>query len=155
VTTFPEFAAKMGRLPDELAQASRVGVGRAALHVTTDVRAEIRAVTGGDMRLSGVGLRGARVGARYSVKGTQNPTALIRATGPIQLIERDTQPHGIRPRRRRVKALKFADGGFYAHSWHPGTRGKHPFQKGVAKAAPDTGRIFQTEIDNAMKKVMR
>lgn len=153
------FAASMGRMPQLLNEAQATGVRKAALHTTQKVRAEIRSATGGSMRLSGVGKRGAKVGARFDVKGSTNPTALIRANGPIQLIERDTSAHTILPRsgrrgkgRRRLrgaKALKIG-GRFAASAQHPGTRGKHPFAEGVDAAKGDTGPIFQAEVRRAL-----
>jgi hypothetical protein len=164
-----DLAASAKRVADSMEGTQTRAVHKAALHTVRLVRAEIRAATG-DMRLSGVGRKGARVGAKYDVMGTRNPTALIKATGPMQLIERNTSPHGIQPRGYRVskrwlnavakgklaadsdpvylgggKALKFG-GGFYRRAMHPGTRGQHPFRRGVDRAAPDTPRIFQREI---------
>lgn len=62
----------------------------------------IAAVVGSDMKLSGVNQRkgrpgGVRVGVRYSVKVSANRkvTSLMRATGPLQLVERDTDPRVI------------------------------------------------------------
>jgi hypothetical protein len=159
-----DLAASAARTADALQGAQAQGVRRAAVYATTMIRNEIRSATG-DMRLSGVGRKGARVGARFDVKGTRNPTALIRATGPLHLIERDTGPHSIYPkgqtfattrkgnvrRRGTSRALKIGEG-YAAYAEHPGTRGKHPFQKGVAKAAPETPRIFQREVRAAIAK---
>jgi hypothetical protein len=149
-----DLAASAKRTADALPQAQARGVQKAALHTTRLIRAEIRSVTG-DMRLSGVGKRGARVGAKFDIVGATNPTALITATGPIQLIERDVRAHNIRPRgrtktargrtRKGKKALTIG-GGLYSSAAHPGTRGQHPFEHGVNKAAPDTPRIFQQEV---------
>lgn len=152
--TMMDFAADCARFPGELQKAQARGVQRSALHVTRSVRDEIRAVTG-DMRLSGVGLRGARVGARYDIKGTVNPTALIRATGPLHLIERDTRPHEIKRRKRRgKKALRLADGRFVSGAvQHPGTRGKRPFAKGVDATKESAPRVFDAEIQRAMREV--
>jgi hypothetical protein len=150
------------RLPEELQKAQKRGVNAAAFHVTSAIRDEIRAATG-DMKLSGVGARGAKVGARYNVKGTVNPTAIIRASGPLQLIERDTAPHAIIPRGKRRgkrgtllkgrKAMYFDDQ-FRAAVMHPGTRGKHPFEKGYLRSAPHAGAIFDAEIQNMIVRVL-
>ena len=159
-----DLAASAARTADALQGAQAQGVRRAAIYATTMIRSEIRSATG-DGRLSGVGRKGARVGARFDVKGTRNPTALIRATGPLHLVERDTSPHSIYPkgrtfsttrkgnvrRRGTTRALKIGDG-FAAYAEHPGTRGKHPFEKGVRKAAPETPRIFQREVRAAFAR---
>lgn len=159
-----------------LNEAQRRGVQVAALEVTNTVRAEIRKVAGVDMRLSGAGRggKGAKVGARYDIKGSTNPTALVRANGPIQLVERDTRPHvivsrsrfvargGLRVRqgrrsaagrRLRGKAALTIGGSLRAWAMHPGTKGQRPFGRGVEKSAPKTPRIFQDEIDKRLRMV--
>jgi len=142
-------------LPGALERAQLQGVQQSALFVTRGIRDEIRSVTG-DMRLSGVGARGARVGAKYDVKGTTNPTAIISATGPLQLIERRTNPHPISNRRRsKKKALKMADGGFAKSAMHPGTPAKRPFAKGVSRTADRTGVIFDEAVQGAIRAVLR
>jgi len=148
-----DLAASAGAAAAALKVAQKVGVRKAALMTTNEIRGTIRSATG-DMRLSGVGKRGARVGAKFDIKGSTNPTALITATGPMQLIERDTSPHRI-PRARGGRARRryvVVDGHPYASANHPGTRGKRPFGKGVAKAAPHTGAIFQREIRSAIDR---
>lgn len=165
------------QLGPELQAAQTRGIRQGALAVTTAIRAEIRADTG-DMRLSGVGRRGARVGARFDVKGTVNPTAIVTATGPLHLIERSTQPHPITPRGRRVskrwqnaaakgkadpskpiylagaKALHF-DGRFSMSAQHPGTGAKRPFARGVARSKDRPAIILDQEIQNAIRRVLR
>jgi len=149
-----DFAAACARFPEELQRAQRRGVQRSALHVTGEIRHEIRVATGGDMRLSGVGRRGARVGAKYDVKGDVNPTALIVATGPMQLLEHDTAPHEIRPRRRGMKVLKLPNG-YVPKVRHPGTRGKRPFAKGASKGAVRSAEKFNEAIEDAMRRSFR
>ena len=128
---------------DALAKAQRRGVSKAALHVTKRARANTRTATGGDMRLSGVGRRGARLGVRYDVKGRINPSALIRVTGPYHLAEHDTSAHDIpRANRRRKKILKFPDGGYARTARHPGSRGRQPFARAVAATRGDVPRII-------------
>lgn len=150
-----DFAADCARFPGALEKAQARGVRRAALHVTRAVRGEIRAATNGDMEMSGVGVRGVRVGARYDVRGTVNPTAMIRATGPLHLIERDTRPREIKTRKRRgKKALRLADGRFVTGTvQHPGTKGKRPFAKGVDATKESAPRVFDAEIQRAMREV--
>lgn len=140
-------------LPGELARAQQRGIRAGALAVTRSIRAETAQATGGDSRLSGVGRRGARVGARYDVKGVTNPTALIRATGPFQLIEHDTSAHPIRPRRRRRGGrLRLADGSFRAGVRHPGTRAKRPFARGVTRAQSEPGKALDRAVQDAIKR---
>jgi len=159
LTTLGDVATMAARLPAELSKAQHRGVQQAALVVTTGIRQEIRLSSGGDMRLSGVGARGVKVGARYDIKGTTNPTAIIRATGPLHLIERKTGPHSIprvgRRRRRRIRVLKFADGTYARSANHPGTPAKKPFEKGYIKTRDQAGVKFDLEVQKAIRVVLR
>lgn len=172
---FDRMITSVAQTGPALQDAQARGVRAAALEATTLIRAEIRKASGGDMRLSGAARngKGAKVGAGFDIKGSTNPTALIRAYGPIQLIERDTAPHlimarsrfvirgGVRVRqgrrsaagrRLRGKAALTIGGGFYASAQHPGTKGKRPFARGAERAAPLTPRLFQAEIDKGLRK---
>jgi hypothetical protein len=146
-----DLSASVGATAAALRVAQKVGVQKAALHMTTSIRTEITMATG-DGRLSGVGRRGAKVGAGFDVKGSVDPTALIKPKGPLWLVENDTGAHRI-PRSRSRRARRryvVIDGHPYASARHPGTRGKHPFRKGVGKTRDDTPRIFQHEVRKAV-----
>lgn len=151
--TMLDFAASCAATPDALQKAQLKGVRKAALFVTKTIRLEIRNATGGDSRLSGVGKNGARVGARYDVKGKVNPTAIINATGQLHFIEHDMKPHDITPKKRSGKKAVRTPYGAYRKVQHPGTKAKRPFAKGVQKAAPKTTDIFNEEIVKAMAKL--
>lgn len=162
MTTLGDVAKFASSLPKELHWAQTRGVRKGALLVTTAMRQEVKLAVGSDSRMSGVGGRGAKIGARYDVRGERNPTAIIRATGPAHLIERDTEPHEIRPRRRRGRgratqrrALRFANGGFAASAIHPGTRGKRPFEKAYLRTRGKTGAVYDAEIQRAITKAMK
>ena len=153
-----DLAVSLGRLPDAVQRGELAGVRRAALHVTRTIREEIRLVAGADMRLSGVGIRGARVGAGYDVKGRVNPTAIISARGPLHLGDRDTSAHEIRPRsryRRGKKALRLPGGLIRASAQHPGTRGRHPFARGVARTANAVVGIYEEQIWRQIRGAFR
>lgn len=150
--SFGEFAVKLATFTAELSPSMIVATNKAALHITNSVRDQVRADSGGDMRLSGVGLRGARVGARYDVKGIGNPTALVRATGPMQLLERDTSAHVILPRRRRGKRAILTPDGPRRSAHHPGTSGKRTWSKAVERVVDDVPRIYQAELRNQLRK---
>lgn len=149
------FATAMAGLPGRIDKANRIAVNRSALAITADVRAAILASTG-DSRLSGVGRSGAKVGARYDVKGAGNPTALIRATGPLHLIERPTSAHPIRPRaRRRRRSTRppalVVNGHPYASVDHPGSRRpSRPWERGTNSGIPKAVRIFADEQWSAL-----
>jgi hypothetical protein len=81
-------------------------------------------------RLRGVGTDGAAVGVRVLYSARPSPRGAIAAKGPLHLIEFDNRPHRIVP--KRGSALSFG-GRAVASVAHPGTKGKHPFGKGIAE----------------------
>ena len=153
---------------------ARQGVQKAALVATTAARASIAAGSGGDSALSNVGRQGgAKVGARFDVKGTQNPSALIRATGPLHLLDNPTKPHTIVPRGLKKGRSRASRGDFYNALFgggsgfgsakplrtpygpryrvqHPGTRGKRTFWRGIDAARPLVPLTFRTEVSRQM-----
>lgn len=152
-----QLAGKIAKAAASLSEAERAGVRAAALTATRIIRGEIRSVVSSG-RLSGVGRRGARVGARFDVwKSAKDPSALVRATGPLHLVENDTAPHKITPRRRRGRrrALRLADGGFARSVNHPGTKGRSPFARGAANAAAPAAAAFRQEISKMIGRVFR
>lgn len=100
-----ELGGKLAAMAREVAD-NRDAVGAAALAIKDTTLPLVRAATGGDGKLSGVGRNGAKVGVRYDVRGTVNATALIRATGPAQLVERDVKPHFVFPRKARAEGVR-------------------------------------------------
>lgn len=153
--TLSQFAARTRSFGPDLQANLRRGINAAALHTKRSVEAEMSAAGLGGKRLSGVGARGARIGARYDVKGTDNPVALVRATGPFHLIERSTKPHRIAPKKRRrgqgKRAMAIPGVGPRASAQHPGTRAKHPFAKGVERARPGVRRIIGESVMKAIR----
>lgn len=147
---------KMAMLGASLAAADVVAVVEGAKAITEMTRTSIRAVAPSG-RLRGVGKKGAAVGARYDVKGK---TATVQATGPVQLIERDTKAHTEGP---KVKSKGKGKGGKRALSWgggdfasavvsHPGTKGKHPFAKGIEAGTPAAETLIRNRYVNAARK---
>jgi hypothetical protein len=148
-----KFAGQCAAFSGEMVKAEKVGVRKVALGLTTVVRARTNAVASGG-RLSGVGRRGAKIGAKYEILG--NGTAIVKATGPYQLIERDTAGHG-EPRgsRRKKRVLSIPGVGFRRSVHHPGTRGKHTFERAVAEWAPEAPRVFQREVAAGITRAFR
>lgn len=140
-----ELGLKLRKAGGAIDGAAKDGVRKAALLVKTSVVSEM----GGVKSLRGVGRKGARIGVRFDVKGTGNPTALVRATGPFHLLERDTKPHEITPKRKQ--ALKIGRG-FASSVWHPGTRGKHPWEKGINHAKPLVPRVMADEQFRSLRR---
>lgn len=155
-------------LPD-----NRAAINAAALAVKDVTTPLVRAATGGDMKLSGVGRKGgAKVGVRYDVKGTRNATAIVKATGPAHLVERDVKPHPVASRyaprkigRTRAARLQgIAAGGATGVGWNRravisfngregkafaryavnsgGSKGRHPFERGFAKGARISPEVY-------------
>jgi len=144
-----EYATKM-RLAQEAASSNpRVSVPASALLAKRLVSARAPA------RLRNVGKKGRILGVRYTVShGDHESKALVFVTGPFQLIERGTKPHPI-PKLKNSGKSRAANpvfgpafGGVNMKKivstpygprrmvWHPGTKGQHPFEKGVAEAQP-------------------
>jgi hypothetical protein len=185
VNDITSFARQVSGFTGRLDAVAKTAVDKSALHVTNEIRGRIRSATGGSMRLSGVGKRGARVGARYTVKNHEGShSALVTAEGPLQLIERNTKAHGEMPKgvgkvtgrktkesrhaaKQNLYSALFGGGGFagtkplrtpYGPRYrvnHPGTKGKHPFEHAVNAAAPKVPVIFQREMRSEMGKAFR
>lgn len=168
-----KFHAKTRRYATAWQQANVRAVQQAALTTKNSVLALT------PKTLSGVGKRGARLGVSYNVRGFYgNPTALVRATGPFHLIERDTAPHQI-PRTASSRRIKLESGRLSAKreltgrtlsgrkrlrlpgGWvmgpvsHPGTKGKHPFERGVNRAEPLTRQVFRRAHTTALARTFR
>lgn len=179
-----QVAAKFAKLAAELRQANKRGVSAGALLVKSATTATMLSATHGSGRLSGVGRNGAKLSVHYDVKGTaESPAALVRAVGPWQLIEGDTKAHMILPKgvgraQGRTKAARHAakqglyDALFGATGFagvkplstpygpryrvfQPGTRGKEPWKRGVAKVEHKILPTIQTETHAAMVRAFR
>lgn len=165
----------MNQLAETYSASPAELVAASARTYSTGIRTTVGAATGGKFRLSGVGKRGARVGVRTTFDG---PSAIIQATGPMQLIERDTSAHSIPrvvgSRRTRTAAGKLSHkretngrnlngqkvlffGGRFVTGpiQHPGTKGKHPFERGILltrdAALADAAHQLTTSIARIFK----
>jgi hypothetical protein len=149
------FIAKTARMENELRNLERNSVRVAAAAVKTSVLAELAAAGAATGRLRGVGRKGARVGVTYTIA---EKTALVRATGPFQLIERDTRAHRIpkeRGSRARKRVVVIPGVGVRAFAEHPGTKGKHPWEKGVLAAVPIQEKAQQIALGQALARAYR
>jgi hypothetical protein len=146
-----ELSRKLRGAAGAIEGAARDGVGKSALMVKKSVQAELVRVGVRGGRLRGVGKKGARIGVRYDVKGTKNPTALVRATGPFHLIERGTKPHTITP-KKKGGAINIAGTGPRRFAKHPGTRGKHPWAKGVNRVLPLVPKVMAREQSASLNR---
>lgn len=170
---------RMGKLEREVRGAQRAAVNRASLELKKATEAEIKRIAP-SMRMSGVGRKrgGARVGVRYDIKGKDNPTSIVKAYGPLHLLERDTKAHPIFVRaetargrgsarinleRRlgqafggvgayRFGVLKLAEGVFRRIVQHPGTSGQKPYEKGIERGTPKALKELHGSMSNAVKR---
>lgn len=147
---------RMAKMSDAV-ESDRMKIARKGAKAAKDEHAKrIRRDSGGDMRMSGVGKRGRKVGVRFD---EQSNRVLIRATGPLHLLDRPTKAHRI-PRRRGGRARKRyvvipgagrrGGAGVFESARHPGTRGKGTWTKQRRRA------IFQArgEIERAAKSTV-
>lgn len=116
-------------------------------------------------RLRNAGKNGAALSVRSAIAGD---TATVSASGPWPLIESDTPRHVIGAASRNVKrqgpvlpgarklggvrqrggGVRLPNGGIRRSVVHPGTKGKHPFRKGVAAALePATEAMSKTVVE--------
>lgn len=153
----------------ELAQAQRTATGIVAKELTDRVEAGTRSVAASGV-LSGVGKRGARVGVKAEIL-SGGTGAVVRATGPYQLIERDTKAHtipkqldvlNVSRRKRQLRAgfkvrkpLNIPGIGIRRSVHHPGTHGQHPFEKAVNAYAPKASNVYQRQVAAAMQRSFR
>lgn len=141
-TTLLGFAQRMAHAPEVLKATEKDMVRAAALAVTLAERESVSSATHGSNRLSGVGRKGAKLNVGFDLKGS---TALVRARGPLHLIESDNKAHVIVPRRRRGRRALAGNGfGPVASVNHPGTSGKHPWAKGLATGIPAAEKAART-----------
>lgn len=152
-----DIAARMTAAQNAADKAAKQTVATAAL------KAKLAIQSGSPARLRGVGKSGAKLGVSYRLSGAgARTTATVRATGPWQLIEEDTRPHVIRSKRRGRKKGRGGQGaivipgvGPRVAAHHPGTRGKHPWAKGVEKAMPLVAAEMRTQVTNTVLAALR
>jgi hypothetical protein len=108
-----------------------------------------------------------RVGARYDTKNKKSSlgvgTVVIFYTGPAHLTNNPTRAHQILPRRRvgsrtrrkqAAKALRFPDGDFASSAPHPGTSGKHYYERARAICEQALPRTYASEgLTAALRRV--
>ncbi len=142
-SSVPDFVSKCERMATTIPRAQRDAVFAAAMAAK---EAFIAAATGAGLRpgvkLRGVGKSGASWGVGFSIKGQQNPTALVAFRGPVHLVNNPTAAHRIAARRKGIHAVPRGDGTFAASVEHPGTRGKHFFGPAKAQVEAQTPAIL-------------
>jgi hypothetical protein len=152
-TVGQQIGRKMDRAATELRRSQRTAVVGGLTELKRGVERRLPA----SKRLRGVGKRGARIGVRYDLQGENAGT--LKATGPMQLIERDTKAHVVAPKKRRARggraAVRLADGQFRGAVQHPGTKGQHPFEKGIDASKDRALKAMANPISDAVKRGLR
>jgi hypothetical protein len=187
----PKMGAHLVKLAKVIEGASVETVTASADAALKIQEARIKRDSGGDMKLSGVGAAkgrpgNARVGVRVTVnKSKSKPSALIAATGPLQIINNPTAGHVIRsaylngkgrkgfvgptaggqfsarkknfigPVASQKMAINIPGIGFRASARHPGTKGKQTWQHGRTKAEPVIRKAMGTRTFNVVKGAAR
>jgi hypothetical protein len=155
-----QLSVKTGKMATELTRSKRSAINAGSLALKRSIETRLPQ----SRRLRGVGKRGARVGVRYDIRDAgQRATSVVRATGPLHLLERDTKPHVIEPkskgraanRRQRAGAVRLVDGSFRRRVPHPGTTGQKPFAKGITDGKPKALRAMRNSTVDAVKRGIR
>ena len=129
-----DLAKRLGKIASATERGRKdtlVAAGLAGKDIHT---ATIRRDSGGDSRLSGVGKRGAKVGARFDIKGDR---VVMKATGPLHFVAHPMQPHRIpkkRGSRARRRYVVIPGVGVRSSAQHPGTRGKNTWNRASRRA---------------------
>lgn len=146
------FLEKTTKMEGELVLFERNVVLVAAQAVKTSVQAQMVAAGVQNGKLRGVGKKGQKIGVRYDLIGK---TALVRATGPFHLIERDTKAHRtpkVRGSRARHRLIVIPGIGVRAFANVKGTKGKHPWEKGVLVAVPLAEKAGGVALGHSLAK---
>lgn len=146
------------RAARNLEAANRDAVKDAALVAKTRILEGV-ARRRGSLTLSRMG-RGVKLRVNYTIKGSRNPTALVRAVPPGAWVIADqgAGPHEIRPRRRKGKggrrAVRTSSGAVYARVRHPGSRGADAFVPARDDARAPVAKVLADRYRSAVKDAL-
>ncbi len=154
--TIKDVPARMAKVAAAVTKGNRATVEAAALKTKTTI------ASGAPDRLRNVGKKGAKLGVRYTIRGEgSNVSALVKATGPWPLIEENIPAHLIGPKKKKRGARSgrgggvVVNGGVFRLVHHPGTKGKHPWAKGVTKAEPVVAKEMSKRTANIAAAAFR
>lgn len=174
--SFAELAKKMEAAAREIETKSDVEVTAAnAIRAKKVILAQMKVAAPRLTLNAGRKAKPVRIGVRYDMRKDKK-AAIVKATGPAHLIERDNAPHQMpkdlggtlthtatgrkrsaksQAKRRADQAKKFRIGNKTVTGpiKHPGTKGKHPFEKGVKAFLPSAGKTLEAGVDKLMKGV--
>lgn len=157
MSTSAQVAQKFHRLADDIQNMDRNILNAAALELKRSVQGTL-AMAAPRGRLN-VGKKGAKVGVRYDTPAPH--MVVVRMTGPAHLLESDTKAHRIprekigrgRVRRANTKKIFIPGVGVRAYVNHPGTRGKHPWAKGIRLGLPKVNQVAGKVLGQTVGKV--
>lgn len=154
-STPAQFAVKMHRAAGNIQQAPRGIVERGAITLKRSVQGTL-ALAAPSGRLN-VGKRGQRVGVRYDL--IPPASAKVFMFGPAHLLESDTKAHPIPRqtlrRRRKPRRLSIPGIGVRMSAMHPGTKGKHPWERGISFGLPKVERAAGDYYFDTFRKAFR
>lgn len=166
--SFAQFNKALESFDPNLRLAQRKGIEAASLIIKNAVMDNLPA----SKMMKGVGRSGAKIGVRYDIKEfAGHDTSLVRAFGPVHLLEYDTKPHQMpkklgsgsarKPSKNGKAKVKYVvipgfgaagGNGVFPRVSHPGTKGQHPWEKGLEKALPKVDIAFQEAVTAALVK---
>jgi hypothetical protein len=134
-TSSASFLASIDRYQVKIKKADERCVAAAAFAMKTSVLSTFAAATGGDLVLSGFKRASAKVGVGYDiVKSANSTTAVVKARGPVGIIEKGARPHMIGRKgrgRNRSRVLVINGQPVTGPVRHPGMAGKKAWTRGV------------------------
>lgn len=150
----PDFARRASRVATAVERGRRATLleaGKVGKKEHVDL---LRRDSGGDLRLSGVGKRGARIGARFD---TERDSVTFKATGPVHFLAHPMSPHRIPKERKRGRRRVVVIPGVGVRAWahHPGTRGKDSWNRAFPEARRKVSKVMLDEYGNIIRQAMR
>lgn len=160
-----EFAGKMHKAADNLKRALPPAIDKEALATKKYMEQAARMAAGGDARLSG--MKGRKLDVGYKTHGL---SAVVFARGPWGLTEFGARPHIISSRRgggsRRSRGTRLSAAGpsigrggrvrgainipgigWRLYARHPGTKGKHTWERRVKMLRHTVGKeLIKTSV---------
>lgn len=180
-----ELARKFDALSTGVRQQQRAAEKAGGTVIERAVAPRVRAATGGDGKLSGMGPKARRIGVRAT---SLSAGTVVRMTGPAQLVESDVPKHYVvskyatgaqrvsasgrklrSTRRSRIGSVAFGQGaagggrravlnlggGKYLRWTVAYSKGRHPWRDGVAASRERAVRTMRAEEAKAITRVFR
>ena len=150
-TSIAQFTGKLDKLATEMANV------QAPLEATALRGKQIFLAAAASSGAIGAKPAGKRktIGARYDAKNRKSASlgegqVVITYTGPAHLLNNPTRAHdilprrrpGVRTRRRQAARALTINGDFRSIAHHPGTRGKHFYEKAKAICEKELPRVY-------------